>query len=170
MNTQRSEKKAAEYLKTGNRMKRKIQVCTQKFNSPREKVFHQLCPTRELDWINGWECDLVYTTTGYVEPDCIFRTSPENSVGEGLWIFTNYVLNEKVEIVRIIGNCLVMHMRITLADDGDGTSTGTWHMTLTALNEEGNAIIEAMPEENAEIQKVIQGLEHFLNTGDLVIH
>lgn len=170
MNTRRSEKKATEHLETAKKMKRKIQVYTQKFNSPRDKVFHQLCPTRELDWINGWECDLVYTTTGYVEPDCIFRTSTENALGEGLWIFTDFVMNEKVEIVRIIGNTLTMHLRITLADDGDTTSTGTWHITLTALNEEGNTIIDAMPEVNSEIEKAVQGLEYFLNTGELMLN
>ena len=168
MNTQRSEEKAAEHLRAGNKLKRKIQVCAQKFKVPREKVFHQLCPTRELDWINGWECDLVYTTTGYVEPDCIFRTSQDNALGEGLWLFTEYLPNEKVGIVRILGDYLAMHIRISLTDDGDGASTGTWHITYTALNNEGNQIIEAMPDESAEIQKAIQGLDFFLNTGELM--
>ena len=168
MDTHRSEIKAAEHLNSANKMKRKLQVCTQLFNAPKEKVFYQLCPTRELDWIHGWQCDLVHTTTGYVEPDCIFRTPPDNKLGEGLWIFTDWVPNEKVEIVRIMGDYLVLHMRITLTDHDNNTSKGTWHLTFTALNDRGNEIIDAMPDENTDIQKAIQGLDYFLTTGNLM--
>ena len=168
MNTQRSEKKAAEFLKSKINMKRKVQVCEGVFKATPDKVFRQLCPTRELDWIEGWECDLVYSTTGYAEADCIFRTSTSNVLGEGLWVFTAYEANEKVEIVRIINDSVAMHMRIHLVDNKDGTTTGTWTVTVTALKEAGNTVIDMMPGDNVELQRAIDGLVYFLEHGELL--
>lgn len=170
MNTERSEKKAREFLASGPKFARKIVTHRRQFSSPPEKVFQQLCPTRELDWIDGWDCDLLYTTTGYVEPDCIFSTQETNSIGPGLWIFTDYKPDERVQIVRIINNSIVESFSITLKDNGDGTCEGTWHMIFTGINEKGSEMVTAMPEEFPELGAATAGLEHFLNTGELLRH
>ena len=168
MNTERSKRKAAEYLKNGKNFKRKTQKYEKTFNFSPEKVFYQFCPTREYDWIEGWDCDLVYTSTGYVEDDCIFTTPETNSLGPGLWIFTRYEPNQKLELVRIIGGSVVIHFRINLIDNNDGTSTGVWSLTFTALNEQGNAMVDSIPDKNPEMLSAIDGLEYFLETGEMM--
>lgn len=168
MNTKRSEKKVKAFLKKGNLRERKVQKYEKKFNFSPEKVFFQLCPTRELDWIKGWDCDLVYTTTGYVEKDCIFTTPATNELGSGLWIFSEYEPNEKLGIVRIIENMIVIHLRIRLEDNHDGSCTGKWDLIFTALNEKGDEILKTIPEQNPEYSKAIDGLEYFLETGELM--
>jgi hypothetical protein len=135
MNTEKSEKKATEYLKNGNQLKRKTQTYQKVFSFPAEEVFYQFCPTRELDWIDGWDCDLVYTTSGYVESDCIFTTSETNPLGPGLWIFTRYEPRRFLELVRIVEESMAIHFRIDLQDNDNGASTGTWNLTFTAVNE-----------------------------------
>jgi hypothetical protein len=32
-----------------------------------EEVFPLLCPKREEEWIPGWECETIWSTTGYNE-------------------------------------------------------------------------------------------------------
>lgn len=169
MNTERSKRKAAEYLNNGKSHKRKTQKYEKIFNSTPEKVFYQLCPTRECDWIEGWDCDLVYTSTGYVENDCIFTTPETNSLGPGLWIFTRYEPNESLELVRIIHESVVIHFRINLTDNNDGTCTGIWNITFTALNEQENAMVDSIPEKNPEMLQAIDGLEYFLKTGEMYL-
>ncbi|THB71663.1 MAG: hypothetical protein D6E12_00885 [Desulfovibrio sp.] len=168
LNTMRSVAKAQEFQQTGRKLKRKIQTYEKHFSHPAEDVFYQFCPTRELDWIDGWDCELVYTTTGYVEKDCIFTTAADNYIGPGLWIFTNYVPNERLELVRILGNDVVIHFRIHLRDNGDATSTGVWHLTFTALNEQGNQVVDNLPERIQELEQAIDGLEYFLTEGELM--
>jgi hypothetical protein len=168
MNTERSKTKTTEFLKLGKKLKRKTQRYEKTFTFPPEKVFFQFCPSRELDWIQGWDCDLVYTSTGYMEEDCIFTTPVTNSLGPGLWIVSRYEPNRKLELVRIIGESVVLHFRIVLKDNDDGTSTGVWDLTFTALNESGNEIVDATPDNNPEFERVIDALEYFLRTGEMM--
>ena len=168
MNTEKSKRKATEFLKSRKNLKRKTQEYEKTFSFPPEKVFFQFCPTRELDWIEGWDCDLVYTSTGYVEDDCIFTTSETNLLGPGLWIFTRYEPSRKLELVRIIEESVVIHFRIKLINNNDGTSTGIWNLTFTALNKSGNVIVESIPDNNPELERAIDGLEYFLEEGEMM--
>lgn len=168
MNTIKSERMAKEFLAKGQPFKRKVQITEQVFDAPPAEVFRQFCPTREKDWIDGWEADLVYTETGYVEPHCIFTTPASNIVGTGLWVLTRLEPNELLELVRIIDNDLVAHFRIDLNDNGNGTCTGTWTLKFTALNEQGNKMVEAMPDDDPLFRKIVYGLQHYLKTGELM--
>lgn len=166
MNTSRSEKMAHDFLAAGQPFKRTTRTAVQTFSASAETVFKQFCPTREVDWIDGWTADLVYTTSGYAEPDCIFTTPESNILGPGLWIFTRLEPDELVELVRIVDNSMVIHFRIDLVDNGDGSCTGTWTLKFTGLNEQGNTMVEAIPEDDALFETVIYGLQHFVTTGE----
>jgi hypothetical protein len=106
--------------------------------------------------------------SGYVEDDCIFTTPVTNSLGPGLWIFTRYEPNQKLELVRIIEGSIVIHFRINLIDNNDSTSTGIWNLTFTALNELGNVMVESIPDKSTELERAIDGLEYFLATGEMM--
>ncbi len=168
MNTQRSETLAQSFLAKGHPLKRKTQTATQTFDFPPEVVFPQLCPTAERDWIPGWECDLLYTSTGYMEPDSIWTTPETNVLGPGLWVVTRCKPNAELEIVRVVDRSFVEHMRIKLVDNHDGTATGVWNLTFTALDEAGNDVVASLPDESPELAHAIAGLRHFLATGELM--
>lgn len=161
-NTEKSEKQVKEFLKNGPKLKRRVQVYEQKIAAGPEEVFSQLCPSRECDWIQGWSADLLYTTTGYAEADCIFRTTETSDFGPGLWVFTVFEPNKRLEIVRTIGDFAVVHLRISLSQNADNSTTGTWHLTYTALNEIGNSMVENLPDESPEFKAAITGLVQFL--------
>lgn len=167
MDTTRSAKMAEEFLARGQPFKRKIQSYRRRYSTAPKEVFQQLCPTRETDWIDGWIADLIYTDTGYAEPDCILTTPENNVLGPGLWIITQREPNKLFEFVVIRGDGVVAHFTIELTDNGDGTCEGRWTLIFTAINDEGNAVIEAMPDRDPGFELlVLDGLEHFLETGE----
>ncbi len=166
MDTTRSTQMARAFLAQGGRFKRKTQTYTRRFSAGPEVVFPQFCPTREMDWITGWKADLVYSDSGYAERDCVFTTPADNILGPGLWVFTGYEPNKSAEIVVIHDANFVQHWHIDLVDKGDGTSEATWTIIFTAINEAGNAVIEAMPDRDPDFDRLIDGLEHFVTTGE----
>ena len=120
-----------------------------------------------LDWIDGWDCELVHTSTGYVEKDCIFTTDESNVLGAGLWIVTGHEPNEMLDVV-IVGDSVIEHFTIHLTDNRDGTSTGRWDMTFTALNETGDNAVAAISEDDPALERAIDGLAHFLQAGEML--
>ena len=157
---------AKDFLAKGQPFKRKIQTYTVQLSATSEAVFEQLCPTREIDWLNGWTADIVYTDSGYAESDCILTTPESCVLGAGLWIITRREDNRLHEFVVIREDGVVGHFTIELVDNGDGTCESDWTLVFTAINEEGNAMIEAMPDKNPDFEAlVLGGLEYFLKNG-----
>ena len=167
MDTHRSERMADDFLARNQPYKRKVVVVEKRFTATPEVVFKQLCPTREADWIDGWTADLIWTTTGYAEPDCIFTTPDTNVAGPGLWVFTRMEPDKLVEFVRLIDRNVVEQARIDVVAREDGTCTGIWTVKFTALNTAGNTMVDAIGEADQKslLPKVLSGLEHFVTTG-----
>ena len=69
-----------------------------------------------------------------------------------------------MEFVRFQKDIL-LHARITLKDNQDGTTTATWETTSTALTEEGNSILSTMPVENKEPNALVEMIDHYLKKG-----
>lgn len=40
-----------------------------------DEIFPLLCPKREEEWIPGWECETLWSKSGYNEAGAIFRTA-----------------------------------------------------------------------------------------------
>ncbi len=167
VDTTRSSRMAQGFLAKGRPFARRVQTYRRPFSAGPEAVFPQLCPTREADWIEGWVADLIYTDTGYAEPDCILTTPDSNVLGPGLWIITRREPNKRHEFLVIRDDGVVGHFRIELADNGDGTCDSIWTLIFTATNEQGNRVIEAMPHKDPAFEAVVlDALEHFLKTGE----
>jgi hypothetical protein len=129
-------------------------------------LFPLLCPSREADWIPGWACDLVYTTTGYVQPDCIFTTGDSNPFGAGTWIIYDHEPNERLELVKTSGD-LVLQMRIAVSPASGGGTRGRWTLTMTGLTPKGNTAVEAMPDQDPHFIALLDCLDHYLNMGEM---
>ena len=76
MNTIKSNALVKEFQKKTNKARRKVQNYKGTFSASPEKLFPLLCPARECDWIQGWDCELIYTDSGYAEDNCVFQTRP----------------------------------------------------------------------------------------------
>jgi len=125
-----------------------------------EQVFPLLCPVREYDWIDGWDCRVVYTDSGVAEDNCIFETSYPNEGPPETWIVIRYEPNRLIEFIRV-NRMRTIRYRIELKDNGNGTTSARWRQLITALNEEGEAYLELVTQEKYGI--LIRNLERMIN-------
>jgi hypothetical protein len=139
--------------------KRHFVSCNQLLESPLEKVFPLLCPTREYEWIETWKCDLIFSNSGFAELDCIFNTdfSEEN---KETWVVDRYEKNKCIQFIRCSESRIIRY-GITLSENKNGTTVAIWEQTITSLNLEGNKYIENFLDEAFE--KRIKALEKMIN-------
>jgi hypothetical protein len=147
---------------------RSIKTAKQHLLATPDKVFPLLCPTREYDWIEPWKCRMVHSKSGFAELDCIFVTDFPNE-GEDVWVVSVYRPNEEIQFVRSNGR-RVIQFRITLTDNGDGTTTAEWTQMFTGLNEDGNRLVASVTDEGYR-QRILERerqLNHYLTTGKML--
>ncbi len=137
----------------------------QHFQAPPSKVFPLLCPVREYEWIEPWQCEMLCSESGIAEKNCVFRTHFPGESSADIWVITNYEPNTKVEFVRV--NALrTMCLSITLKDNGNGTTSAVNDQLLVGLNEEGNKSLDAMADSfSFEMRMGEAMLNHYLTTG-----
>ncbi|TQV78042.1 hypothetical protein FKG94_13240 [Exilibacterium tricleocarpae] len=164
--TSKSDEIVERFLERNTPFKRKEQVFEKHFNASPKQVFKQLCPAREADWINGWTVDLIYTTTGYAEPLCVFQTPASNILGSGLWILTKLEPNKVLEgVIFQTENGIIEYLKIELIEMGNNACKGIWTIILTATNENGNSVIASISDEEPDF---LRELAYFLEHGKLM--
>ena len=52
------------------------------------KVFPLLCPVREAEWADGWLPELVISSSGVAERDCVFITA--DKLEKTIWYITRH--------------------------------------------------------------------------------
>jgi hypothetical protein len=148
---------------------RKVRSFDQHYQALPAKVFPLLCPVREYEWIEVWQCSMVWSASGAAENDCIFTTDfPDN--GREIWVVCRYEPNRAIEFVRIARDEKVTRLNIHLTDNHDGTTTAHWTHTYTGLNAAGNSSIENLRDEdyNREMRLLEKLLNHYLATGQML--
>ncbi|MDH3936694.1 MAG: hypothetical protein OEV68_05125, partial [candidate division Zixibacteria bacterium] len=157
MNTQRSDQVQKEWSRTINPLKRATAVCQRTFMTSAESLFALLCPTTEYDWLPGWSCELLHSDSGYAEYNVVIRTSFFGA--EEIWVCTRYEPNKAIEYARTSEN-QCGKMEISLVDHGDGTVTGRWVLTASALNEDGNEAVDELASAGKQIDEILGVLDH----------
>ncbi len=66
-----------------------------------EQVFPLLCPVREYEWIDNWQCEVVYSDSGFAELDCVFKTRFPGDGPEDTWAVSRYEPPLLIEFVRV---------------------------------------------------------------------
>lgn len=137
----------------------------QQFQAPPGKVFPLLCPVREYEWIEPWQCEMLNTDSGVAEKNCVFRTRFPGETSDDVWVVSHYEPNVRIEFVRV--NALrVMSLSISLKEDGDGKTRAVNEQLLVGLTEEGNQSLESLAEGfSFEMRMGEAMLNHFLTTG-----
>jgi hypothetical protein len=108
----------------------------QTLNAPPAQVFPLLCPVREIEWANGWNPHLVITTSGLIEPDCIF-VMPDKPQ-DAIWIVTQWNPSEFfVEFIKVIPGFTVGKIEIQLRDGSNRQTLAQVSYSFTALSEPG---------------------------------
>jgi len=135
---------------------------------PRE-VFPLLCPVREYEWIEPWQCQVRYTESGVAENNCIFETDFPHNGGRETWIVSRYEKDRCIEFVRFTADEKIIKLDIQLASVKTGDTRLMWRKTFTGLSPEGNRIVAAMAGDFApEAERIGGMLNYYLRTGKML--
>ncbi len=132
------------------------------------QVFPLLCPVREYDWIEQWECEIIHSRSGIAELDCVFRTDLPLLGGPEIWVVCEYDPPRQIAFVRT-GRHRTMRYIISLEAVGTGTRA-TWTQVQTGLDQDGNQMVADA--ESTSFDAIMTALEtklnHWLRTGTIL--
>ena len=147
--------------------KRHIVSSQQLLKATPEEVFPLLCPKREYEWIPTWDCEIIYSKSGFAELDCIFITNFNN--WKETWVVDKYEKNKEIQFIIFSENRIIRYS-ISLTDNNNETTAAVWEQTITSLNEDGNLYLENYDNNNfsTRIKTLETLLNHFLQTGEML--
>lgn len=135
------------------------------FQAPPSTVFPLLCPVREYEWIEPWQCEMLHSETGIAEKNCVFRTRMPGETSDEVWVISHYDPNTKIEFVRV-NELRTMCLSISLSDNRDGTTHAVSEQLLVGLTELGNKSLDKIAESfSFEMRMGEVMLNHYLTTG-----
>ena len=165
MSRQKSDALAQAWKTKENHLRRISLTEQRRFQATPDNIFPLLCPTTELDWLPGWDCELMHTKSGYSEFNCIFKTGFMGF--DELFICTRYEKNHAIDYLRISEHACGK-LEIKLIDHCDGTTTTIWLIILSALDENGNDMLKHISETSDLFDNVLDSLEYYLKYGDMI--
>lgn len=144
-------------------------ACSLPIAAPADTIFPLLCPVREYEWIDGWDCRLVYSRSGLAEENAVFTT---DFPGEGstVWVTAHHdPVARRVSYIRVTPGIKVLRMDLQVDEAPEGHSLWRIAYTMTALAEVGNDLIEHLSATNGGELAARAGLlgrmlNHFLKT------
>ena len=141
---------------------------THELDAPPAEVFPLLCPVREYDWIDIWECELLHSVSGVAELGCVFTTDLPIR-GKETWLVCGYEPGVRIEFA-VKGPGRVMRYTISLETIEGCRSRITWTQALTGLDEQGNEYIAALTPDTYETNMKALNLilNHFLLKGTML--
>lgn len=136
--------------------------------SPGE-VFPLLCPVREYEWIDVWQCEMIHSASGVAEDGAVFRTAFPQDGPPDVWVISRYEPPHVIEFVRV-NAWRTIHYAIHLESEEGRKSRWRWTQTLTGLDAEGDAQVAAVDASDfaQKIDALGAKLAHFLATGTML--
>ena len=137
----------------------------QRLHASPAKAFPLLCPVREAEWADGWLPDLVVSSSGVAERDCVFITP--DKLGKAIWYVTCHdPAKWFLEMLKIVPGVTACRLEIQLRENGDGCFADVTYRH-TSISSAGD---EFMAKFTADYyQRFMQAwekeLNHFLKTG-----
>lgn len=160
----KGERKMGEF-----KPKRTIQSVDLHISARAASVFPLLCPVREFDWIESWDCDLVYSDSGVAENNCVFQTDRPGE-GKRTWVVSRYEPDRFIEFVIFQQDSVIIKLDIALSENEDGTTGMNIRHTMTGLSHNGNRLIDNLPPDyiRKRWEFLARALNHYLKTGTML--
>jgi hypothetical protein len=125
-----------------------------------DEVFPLLCPKREEEWIPCWECETIWSKSGYNEAGAIFRTLKPYGT-ELYWTTLQYDIHKQIVDFLITAPHLFMfRFKIEPRVGVDGILAITFTQVFTSVSEEGNAFLNRY--EGEDFQGRLNSLGEFM--------
>jgi hypothetical protein len=132
------------------------------------KVFPLLCPVREAEWVDGWLPELVISSSGVAERDCVFITA--DKLEKTIWYITRHEPQRWfVEMLKILPGVTACRLEIQLSDNGDGCFADVTY-SHTSMGAAGDEFVTKFTADayKKSMQAWEKALNHFLTTGRLL--
>ncbi|MFQ3581807.1 MAG: hypothetical protein SNJ49_07890 [Chloracidobacterium sp.] len=158
------KREAAMHITTPNRATHSYR---QRLHAPPARVFPLLCPVRETEWVEGWAPELVISTSGVAERDCVFITP--DKLGKAIWYVTRHEPTRWfVEMLRIVPGVTACRLEIQLSEDSDGCFADVSY-SHTSIGPAGDEFVAAFTADYYMrfMQAWEAQLNHFLKTGSI---
>ena len=152
--------------------KRVTRTYRQEINGSPSEVFPLLCPVRERHWLHGWDCNMVYSESGYAEDGGVFTTKGADGEADTIWLITRRdETNHVIQFARITPDSRAVKLDIAVSERGAGCSYVDIRYQFTALNEAGNRFTDAYSEERfLRVMRLWErSMNHYLATGDMPV-
>ena len=142
----------------------------QRLCAPPARVFPLLCPVRETEWAAGCLPDLVISSSGIAERDCVFITP--DKPGKAIW----YIISHKpenwfVEMLKIVPEVTACRLEIQLTPTGDECFADITY-SHTSIGAAGDEFVASFAADS--YRKFMEAweaeLNHFLKTGSRLGH
>jgi len=137
----------------------------QRLQATPAEVFPLLCPVRETEWAEGWEPQVVVSSSGIAERDCIFITP--DKLGTSIWYITRHEPERWfVEMLKILPGVTACRLEIPLLENGDECFADITY-SHTSLGSAGDEFVAKFTADYYQrfMQAWEKGLNHFLKTG-----
>jgi len=123
---------------------RTTRTYTQHLAGAPDVVFPLLCPVREADWIKGWDPPLVFSNSGFAEPDCVFITTA--TPVDAIWYVTRHEPDAGfIEMLKITPDVTACRLTIRLRAVPGGSEAAVTY-THTSLGPEGDKFLTSFTE------------------------
>jgi hypothetical protein len=130
-------------------------------------VFPLLCPVREAEWLDGWQCTMLFSQSGFVEEGAVFST-PGDGEADTIWIVTRHdAVRRVVEFTRFTPGSRVCVLRIGVTSTAPGRSLVDIAYTYTAIAPAGEVFIDRFTEDSFRTAMTFweRSMNHWLDTG-----
>jgi hypothetical protein len=148
--------------------KRITRTYRQTINAPPDKVFPLLCPVREAEWLDGWQYEMIYSESGFVEEGAVFST-PHPEEEDTVWVVTRHdQVKRIVDFTRFTHNSRTCVLKIFLTPKDNTSSYVDISYTYTAVSPAGNDFFDDFTE-SIFLEAVTfweTSMNHFLETGE----
>jgi hypothetical protein len=148
---------------------RTIRSYTMDIHGTPDDIFPLLCPVREYEWIQPWQCEMVYTDSGIAELDCVFKTIFPDDGPEDTWVVSRYEPPNRIEFVRI-NSLRSIRYSIELIQQKNGNTKANWKQIITGLNSEGDNFVAGLTDKayNGRMKTLNNMINHYLKTGEML--
>lgn len=113
-----------------------------------DACFARACPRSELDWIDGWHFDLLYSDSGRNEDDCMFLEAMSGLAvhrsprADTCWYTTLHdVARRRFHAVLLTGDFIIGRWAVEMSAVGNGSTEVRWSIAYVGLNERGNRMV-----------------------------
>ena len=140
---------------------------TQINNDSMDRVFPLLCPIREKEWLDGWDCKMIHSHSGLIEQDCVF-TTVQHGNQETIWYVTQYDhQRNSIEFLRVTPHENIVKINILCEGIGEKQTKVQITYQYSGLSSDQNSYIETDLEKDFESSMIWweKAINHYLSTG-----